>query len=130
MVSGGYPESWCGLNIAVLELFPILLAVYIFKEDFKDTTVVFFTDNQAVMHILNKQISKQPMVMVLVRNLVLTCLARNIKFSTQYMPGIMNMLPDHISHFQVMCALLWKYGMKVLPETEPEHLMPKNFKLE
>ncbi len=130
MISGEYPESWGGLNIAILELFPILLAVYISKEDFEDTTVVFFTDNQAVVHILIKQTSQEPMIMVLVRNLVLTYLARNIKFSAQHMPGITNMLPDHISHFQVMGVLLRKYGMKVLPETVPEHILPKNFKLE
>ncbi len=95
MISGEYPESWRGLNIAILELFPILLAVYIFKEDFKDTTVVFFTDNQTVMRILIKQTSKEPIIMVLVRNLVLTCLARNINFSAQHMPGITKVLPDH-----------------------------------
>ena len=45
------------------------------------------------------------------------------------MSGITNMLPDHISCFQVTGALLRKYGMKVLSEIVPEHLLPRNFQV-
>ena len=125
-----YPPDWASLNITFLELFPILIAVYVFGEEFKNTSVIFHTDNQAIVHVLNTQTSKEKHVMVLIRNLVLVCLARNIKFSSQHVIGITNVLPDRLSRFQVTPSMLREYGMKPLPERIPQHLLPCNFKLD
>ena len=125
-----YPPAWAGLNITFLELFPILVAVYVFGEEFQNTTIIFHTDNQAIVHVLNNQTSKEKLVMVLVRNLILVCLARNIKFVAQHVPGITNMLPDRLSHFQETPQLLREYGMKPLPEPVLVHLWLQHFKID
>ena len=39
--------------------------------------VVFYTDNAAIVDIINQHTSKHPLVMILVRNLVLTSLTYN-----------------------------------------------------
>ena len=75
-----YPLAWARLNITFRELFPILVVVYVFGKDFQNTTIIFHTDNQPIVHVLKNQTSKEKLVMVLVRNLVLVCLARNIKW--------------------------------------------------
>ena len=37
-----------------------------------DKCVAFYTDNAAIVDVINQQTSKQPLIMILVRNLVLT----------------------------------------------------------
>ena len=49
--------------------------------------VMFFTDNAALVDIINKQTSKHKAVMVLIRDLVLSCLTHNILFRARHVPG-------------------------------------------
>ena len=42
--------------------------------------IIFFSDNRAVVDIINKTSSKDNSVMILVRRLVLACLRHNILF--------------------------------------------------
>ena len=126
----GFPQSWSKFTITFLELFPIMVAVYVLGPSFKGRSVIFHTDNHAIMHVLNKQSSKAKLVMVLVRNLVLMCLALNIILSAQHVAGTTNILPDKLSRFQVTPGLPRQYGMKMLPEPVPSHLLPDNFRLD
>ena len=71
---GLWPKTWHGFNIAVLELFPIVLAVHIWGACMADKCVTFFSDNAAVVDIINKQTSKDKAIMVLLRDFVLSCL--------------------------------------------------------
>lgn len=63
-----WPEEWKVYNIALLELFPILLAFKIFGEELHNKRVLLHTDNQAVMHTVNSQSSNELPIMVLVRD--------------------------------------------------------------
>ena len=58
------------------------------------TVVCFFTDNEALVTIINKQTSREPSVMVLMRKLVLSCLRYNIQFTARHVPGRDNTLAD------------------------------------
>ena len=62
---GEWPVTWKTYNIAVLELFPIVLAMHIWIHLMADKCVVFFADNAAVVDIINKQTSKHQGIMVL-----------------------------------------------------------------
>lgn len=55
-------------NITVLEFFPIVLAVGIWRSIMRDRCIVFFSENQAVVEIIKRQTSKDRYVMVLLRH--------------------------------------------------------------
>ena len=68
---GTWP-SWCSeQNITLLELMPILLALETWGYKMKNSVVVLYTDNEALLSVINKQSSKEKLVMVLVRRLVI-----------------------------------------------------------
>ncbi len=49
------------------------------------------------MHILNRQTSKDPDIMVLVREIILKALILYVVFQSEYIPGIENTLADPLS---------------------------------
>ena len=61
----------CTLSIAFLELFPIVLSLHIWGPLMANKCVVFYTDNAAIVDVINHQTSKHPLVMILVHDLVL-----------------------------------------------------------
>ena len=63
--------------------------------------IVFFSDNHAVVDVINKQTSRESKVMVLVRRLVLNCLKYNILLKSKHIPGILNQECDLLSCLQV-----------------------------
>ena len=99
---GLWPASWKTYNIAVLELFPIVIAIHIWGSLMVDKCVLFFSDNAAVIDIINKQTSKDASIMVLLRDLVLSCLTHNILFQARHIPGLINSRADYLSRFQVV----------------------------
>lgn len=121
---GEWPDAWKSLNITFLELFPITVALHIWGCQMNDRCVSLFTDNAALVDIINKQTSKHSLVMVLVRDLVLTSLRYNIVFRAHHVPGVDNTRADLISRFQIL------EFRKVFPEADPsptqvpENLLP------
>ena len=78
--------AWKSLNIAFLELFPIVIALHIWGPYMANRCVAFYTDNAAIVDIINRQTSKHQLVMILVRDLVLTSLKYNILFRARHIP--------------------------------------------
>lgn len=98
--------KWVDINmqefsITVKELFPIVVAIEIWGQNLSNCSIMFFSDNLAVVHIINKMSSKDSVVMSLVRRLVLACLEYNILFRAEHVPGKQNILPDLLSRLQV-----------------------------
>ena len=85
---GSWPEKWKSFNITLLELYPIVIIVEIWGHLMANRYVVFFTDNRALVDIINKQTGKERGVMVLIRHLVLCCLRHNIPFRSKYVLGV------------------------------------------
>ena len=98
---GLWPTEWRAFNIAVLELYPIVAAVGVWGNQWENKSVCFYTDNQALVSILNKQTSREKVVMRLIRTLVVTCLKWNIHFIAKHIPGRLNTLADSLSRCQV-----------------------------
>lgn len=88
-------------TITFKELYPIVLAVEVWGLHFQHSCIIVHSDNQAIVHVINKQTSKEPKVMALVRRLVLVCLEKNILMQAKHIPGNYNVLPDLLSRFQV-----------------------------
>ena len=126
---GHWPDSWKSLNITILELFPIVLATEIWGTIMCNHCIVFFSDNHAVVDIINKQTSREPKVMVLVRRLVLNCLKYNILFKSKHIPGILNRECDLLSRLQVDKFKLLAPHADVQPTPVPSSLLPQNWKL-
>ena len=89
------------LSIAFLELYPIVVSVILWGSEMANRKILFRSDNQAVVSVINKQTSKCSRVMSLVRILVLQCLMHNIVFSAKHIPGVDNSIADALSRFQV-----------------------------
>ena len=70
------------------------------SEAWANKSVCFFTDNEALVPIINNQTSREPHVMALLRPLVLSCL-RFINFAARYIPGRTNTVADKLSRLQV-----------------------------
>lgn len=124
-----FPEAWRRRNIAFLELYPIVVAIHMFADVLADSRVCFYTDNEAVKEIINKQSCKVDDMMVLVRALVVCCMKRNIAFRAMHIPGVLNVLPDRISRFQVNAELLKSFRMNPEPVQVPSHLLPLNWEI-
>ena len=84
---GQWLDSWRHRNIAFLELFLIVLSLHLWGCEMQNQRILFFTDNQALVHVINKQSCRDKDLMFLVRRLVLVCLADNISFKTKHIPG-------------------------------------------
>lgn len=87
-------------DITVLEFFPLLVSVLIWGEKVRNKKVLFRSDNQSVVHIVNSMTSKSDLVMTLLRKFVLKCLQLNISFKAQHVFGCQNSLTDSLSRLQ------------------------------
>jgi hypothetical protein len=111
---GEWPANWKSLNIAFLELFPITISLRVWGCQMSNQCVSLFTDNAALVDIINRQTSKHPMIMILVRDLVLTSLRHNILFRAYHVPGVDNTRADLISRLQIV------EFRKAFPDADPE----------
>ena len=123
-----FTDDWKKFSIEFLELYPIVVAINVFGRQMCNRHVTFFCDNKPVTYIINKQSSPKKDIMVLIRNMVMTCMQYNIVFRCEHLKGCDNDLPDKLSRLQISEALLEKYCMKRDPTKVPEHLLPQNWK--
>lgn len=114
---GTWPKQWQDIsltrNITFLELFPVVVALYIWGHVLENKRLLFHVDNEAVVYIINKQTSKDPRVMRLLRNLVLLTLKFNIIFKAVHIEGRNNSVADAISRCQ------WSRFKELAPYAHP-----------
>ena len=92
--------------------------------------ITFFTDNAALVDIINKATSRDSTVMIFVRKLVLVYLKFNILFRTRHVPGVKNNLADALSWLRVSkFKQLAPVGAHSSPAVIPDHLLPHNWQL-
>ena len=123
-LQGDFPAPWLEVNIAIKELLPIVLAVRLWATSLANKRILFFCDNEAIVAVINKQSSKEPTIMNLVRTLVAASLIHNIQFRAKHIPGKHNIIADFLSRSQVSKALevapwLDKEPSKIPPERLP-----------
>ena len=112
-----------------LKLFPIALSVCIWGSQMANRCIVFVTDNAALVSIINQQTSKHKLVMILIRDLVLTALNYNIIFRARHIPGLNNTRADCLSRFQIARFKELSPQADELPTIVPEILLPKSWSL-
>lgn len=84
-------------DITFLELVPIVLSIFLFKQDLSNKQILFHADNKALVCILNKKSSKSRQVMGLIRHLVLYTMLYNMQFKAMHIEGRINCIADAIS---------------------------------
>ena len=65
-------------KLPFLELVPIVLAIQHRVKLLSGQRILLMCDNEALVYIINKQSTKQPEIMTLVRQLVVACMLHNI----------------------------------------------------
>ncbi|XP_062591615.1 uncharacterized protein LOC134253122 [Saccostrea cucullata] len=123
-----FAQSWLDIHtdyhISVKELFPIVLLVEIWGTHFSNQKILFFTDNIAVVEVINKQSCRDKILMKLVRRLVVAAMKYNILFKAKHIPGKHNILADYLSRFKFQEAKkLFAPWLDLKPTAVPEHLI-------
>ena len=95
--NGRFSQIWQNYNIAVLDLYPIVAALELWGKCMANHSVLFLTDNKAVVDVINKQSAKNLHLMRLVRRLVVTALKFNVYFKSKHIPGKNNVIADKLS---------------------------------
>lgn len=85
-------ESFC-LSIVILFEFWIHLL--------SDSTVVLHIDNLAVVHVINRNSSRDPSLMQLMWRHMVLSLTHNIHFQAKHIVGVNNIAADLLSRLQV-----------------------------
>ena len=123
---GMFPPLWRTYNITFLELYPIVLAVNIWGPLWKNHCILFFTDNEALTAIINKQTSADNNIMMLLRCLVLACLHFNVLFQAKHISGQRNVLADALSRQRIETFRQLSPQSSPKPTLVPPYLLPEN----
>ena len=88
-------------SIAWLEFFPVVVAITLWGKSLSGRHIWIRSDNRAVVDIINKQTSKCPLIMKLLRYFVLVCLRDNVTIKAKHIPGVQNNIADALSRSQM-----------------------------
>ena len=121
---GSWPHSWESKHITIKELFPIVLALELWGEHIKNQCIILYSDNEAVVTMINKMTTKNPDCMALIRRLVRTTMSQNILIHSRHVRGIHNNLADNLSRLQIQTFLRDFPSARHIPTAIPSHLLP------
>lgn len=74
---GSFSEVWKVINIMTLKFYPIILSIAIWGKLLVNHSILFFTDNEALVAVIIKQTCKDTRLLQMVRFMVLQCLKHN-----------------------------------------------------
>lgn len=117
------------VNIAVLELYPITLALLLLDETVSDTVLNVITDNQALVSVLNHLYTKDATLARLLRPVAEVCLKKNIKIVAQHVAGKLNRGPDLLSRGKLLEFHAEFPLLNPSPVHIPDDLLPENTRL-
>lgn len=92
-----WPQAFKDLLIAPKELFAILAAVYLWKDDLSNKQIILHTDNMACYQVWRFGVAKDPNMMRFMRPLFSLCASHNINLLLHHIPGHDNVLADLLS---------------------------------
>ena len=120
--AGKWPASCLGLNIALLEIYPICLAIKLWSHNLANKCIILNSDNMAVVHVLNNFTSKDLDILTLLRVIVLQCMFHNILIRAKHIPGARNICADLLSRDRVPQALSLYPHLQEQPVSVPQEL--------
>ena len=87
-----------------------------------NSKVLFLSDNQAVVEIINKQTCKNSLLIRLVRRLVLAAMKCNVWFRAKHIAGKTNTVADALYSFHLQQAKVHAFWLSPTPMLIPSHL--------
>lgn len=109
-------------NIALLELFPVVLALLLLDGSTSDQALNVGTDNMALVAVLNSIYSKDAALRCLLKPIAQLCLSRNILIVASHVPGRVNIGPDLLSRGKIQDFRMLFPHMLPQPLAIPEEL--------
>jgi len=110
--AGSWAPSQQQQSIAYKELFPVVIAAHVWGHMWCKKHVLFCSDNDAVVHVLNSRTSKVPCLMQLLRSLLLAASRHSLSFSALHVLGINNQIADALSRFH------WQDFRQLVPDAQ------------
>ncbi|KAM4652053.1 uncharacterized protein O3C94_014388 [Discoglossus pictus] len=108
-----HEEGWTR-NLTLLELFPIVITLWLWGDMLRHHHVVFHSDNMSVVQAINSTTASSPPVVRLLRQLVLKCLQLNILVRASHIAGVKNVVADALSRFE------WEKFQRLAPFAKVE----------
>lgn len=90
-----------GISIAWQELFALVVACHLWGGEFANKRIVFYSDNESVVNIVNSKRSHIARAMDLVRHLTFVTLRYNFYPRAKHIEGKKNEIADSISRFKM-----------------------------
>ena len=98
--SGAWSAEQRLLSIAYKELFPIVVAAFLWGPQWVSRQVKFLCDNESVVAVLKSGTSRDKSLMVLLRYLTMLAIRHSFSFTASSVPGKDNPVADALSQFQ------------------------------
>ena len=124
---GKWPENFinsCRPSIEFLELYALVVAVYVWSDELQNSRSVIFCDNKSVVGMVQKSASGCQNCAHLIRLLVLRCLTYNMRIFCKHIPGKDNKFSDLLSRQNIRRFKRLAPDMEVEPESLPKQLCP------
>lgn len=125
--SGPWPTAWGPVDIQTKEIFPIFLGLTLFGDRLRNKKLLIYSDNEAVVEILNHMTSKSKNVMIFVRLIVRQLLKINTLIRVFHVPGFLNTTADLLSRNMLQAAQRYNRQLGPEPTSVPPHLLPDNW---
>ena len=98
--AGAWSAAQSSSSIAYKELFPIVVAAYLWGHQWVSRRVEFFCDNESVVAVLKSGTSRDKNVMVLLRYLTILAIHHSFSFAASSVRGKANPVADALCRFQ------------------------------
>lgn len=85
---------------ALMELYPIVIACLLWGKSWSRRKIIFFCDNEAAVHIINKGRSSIPFINRFIRRLTWASVLGNFIIRAAHIPGLDNKIADALSRFE------------------------------
>ena len=121
--SGAWLPAQVSQSIEYKELFPIIVAAYLWGPQWVSQRVNFLSDNRSVVDILRSGASRAPTIMSLVRYLSLLAARHSFSFTASPVRGKSNPIADALSRFQFQRFRRLAPHADSLPTQIPQQLL-------
>ena len=114
------PESWKDTHITVKELLPIVISIAVWGRTWQGRTVARWSNNAAVVMIVNSGRSKAEVVMHVMRCLSFFLARWDVSLTCSHIPGVLNGATDALSRNPLSLFQRLVPSAKASPTTIPE----------